>query len=87
MTVNFTYVDRTAPSIDVTANNAFVFKNESVKVADSNFNQLSGTAGTRLQVGTATDPSGINTATIVDSNGPEATRGLTVTTDGTTVHK
>ncbi|MGO0039400.1 accessory Sec-dependent serine-rich glycoprotein adhesin, partial [Streptococcus suis] len=87
VTVNFNYVDRTVPSIDVTANRAFVFKNESVKVADSNFNQLSGTAGTRLQVGTAADPSGIGAVTIVDTNGTEATRGLTVTTDGSNTSK
>ncbi|WP_161940948.1 hypothetical protein, partial [Streptococcus suis] len=68
-------------------NNTFVFKNESVKVADSNFNQQSGAAGTRLQIGTATDTSGISTVTITDSSGTESSRGLTVTTEGSNTSK
>ncbi|HEM5196841.1 TPA: accessory Sec-dependent serine-rich glycoprotein adhesin, partial [Streptococcus suis] len=86
--VTLDYPERVAPVVDITANNVFVFKDESVKVANANFTQLDGAAGTRLQIGTATDQTGVGTVAIVDAtSGAEANRGLTVSTDGANTSK
>ncbi|MDG4508293.1 accessory Sec-dependent serine-rich glycoprotein adhesin, partial [Streptococcus suis] len=86
--VTLDYPERVAPVVDITANNVFVFKDEPVKVANANFTQLDGAAGTRLQIGTATDQTGVGTVAIVDAtSGAEANRGLTVSTDGANTSK
>ncbi|HFI0468490.1 TPA: accessory Sec-dependent serine-rich glycoprotein adhesin, partial [Streptococcus suis] len=86
--VTLDYPEKVAPVVDITANNVFVFKDEAVKVANANFTQLEGAAGTRLQIGTATDQTGVGTVAIVDAtSGAEANRGLTVSTDGANTSK
>lgn len=86
--VTLDYPEKVAPVVDITANNVFVFKDEAVKVANANFTQLDGAAGTRLQIGTATDQTGVGTVAIVDAtSGAEANRGLTVSTDGANTSK
>ncbi|HEM4424151.1 TPA: accessory Sec-dependent serine-rich glycoprotein adhesin, partial [Streptococcus suis] len=86
--VTLDYPEKVAPVVDITANNVFVFKDEPVKVANANFTQLDGAAGTRLQIGTATDQTGVGTVAIVDAtSGAEANRGLTVSTDGANTSK